>query len=321
MFCRLYENELYHNQYSSKPCAITPHRLHRPLEARAFMKNQKDIIAILIAVFITQFVNMEVQCQAYSKLLEYDKTWNIMHWTCGYGPCSNHTYVYSIEKDSIINDMVYHEIDGRLLREDTVEMKVYQWHDYFEEDKLLYDFTLSKGDSVDILERYDQLLVVDSVYEILFNDEPRKYIDFKEVDGFDEFWIEGIGSNYGVLYPGFYLSLIDAGFELLCVFQGDSLIFQNSGSCFISNVSVEKEIYNETKVVFTENPFRLNLKGFNGPNIILQIFDIKGVMTDQIKFNSDSQSSIVLSGYEPGLYVYRILDNNNPTQGKFIIHK
>lgn len=284
------------------------------------MKHQRDIFFIINIIFLILFGLTKLHCQVYSKLLEQKKTWNILHWTCGYGPCDSHTYVYSIEGDTLLNDMLYYEIEGHLLREDTVQRKVYEWDKYLFEDQLLYDFNLSKGDSIELYGRYDHIMVVDSVYTKFINNHPRKCIAFKQLMGFNEEWIEGIGSNFGIVYPGFYLTLIDAGYELLCVFQGDSLIYQNAESCYISDVSVEDKIFDEPKIYIAENPVRLIFTGLKSHNTTIQIFDIKGIMVDQIVIEGESQCSIQMSKLEPGLYVYKVLDNIN-IRGKFIILK
>jgi hypothetical protein len=82
------------------------------------------------------------------------------------------------------------------IREDTIAKKVFVY-DHYDGDALLYDFSLSVGDTL----KYSSFnwcgdLIVDSIGTItLFNSETRKIFFFL---GSDEYFIEGIGGSQGL---------------------------------------------------------------------------------------------------------------------------
>lgn len=277
-----------------------------------------QVLSFLACFGLSFIFEAEVYSQEYNKLLEQGKSWNIAHWVCGYGPCSYQTHTYSVENDSTINNLAYFEIEGNLLREDTIARKVFLWNNFYQEDQIIYDFNISEGDSIELFGTSDFLMIVDSTYTTLVKGKPRKSIAFKEWQGFNEVWIEGIGSNFGLVYPGFYFSLIDAGYELLCVYEGKSLIFQNAESCYISNVSVETIDQQGLDIYFIGNPNRLVFSNFPLQKTTVQLFDLTGTLVKQVVVEGTPQGFVGLTGLAPGLYLYRILEDISKT-GKFII--
>jgi hypothetical protein len=131
-------------------------------------------------------------------------------------------YQYVVRGDSVLNEITYkkvyyrdltdqnphlieYEILSRLVRDDTLNKKVYaiyldfpQWNCPENEDILLYDYDLNVGDSMNTcLTNWTGPNIIQSIgYEFIYGEE-RKVINSGE-NG-----IEGIGSNYGVFEWGF----------------------------------------------------------------------------------------------------------------------
>jgi hypothetical protein len=256
--------------------------------------------------------------QKYSKLLDPNRTWKIMEWVCGYDPCDSWENYYSISRDTLINNALYQEISEVFLREDTLDQKVFQWNG--EQEEMLYDFKLQKGDTVNWLGHSWDPLLVDTVYEMSIENTTRKCIAFKENAGFNEVWIEGIGSNYGVIFPGFYLTLIDAGSELRCVFDGVRPIY---GDCFPMNIHPPSSaLESNPEVIFLPDQNALSITGLKGSVFVLQIFGINGSLKDVIRSKSGEHNVIVnLKDYGRGIHIYRISCEGKFSQGKFLILK
>lgn len=261
--------------------------------------------------------SQEILSQEYVKLLNQDRTWKILYWVCGYDPCDSQNRYYSIQKDTIINDTLYQELDGYFLREDTIQQIVFKRNG--EHDEILYDFKLLKGDTVDWLGQSWNSLIVDSIYQISIENKSRKCIAFKEHEGFNEIWIEGIGSNYGILFPGFYLSLIDAGYELLCVFDGNNPIY---GGCNPLNIPSNTNLDSYLEVSFISSLEALSIKGMKCSEFVLQIFGINGSVLDIYQLSSEGDELLVnLRDYKEGIYIYRIISQEQTDQGRFLITK
>jgi hypothetical protein len=272
----------------------------------------------LILSFFILLIAQEILSQEYIKLLDINRTWKVSYWICGDGPCDGWESLYSIQNDTLINDTLYYELDGYFLREDTAEQIVFRWNGVHEE--ILYDFKLSKGDTVKNLEGLGDPIIVDSVYEIAINNTLRKCIAFSERDGFNEVWIEGIGSNYGVLTPCFYLSLTDAGYELLCVFEGILPIY---GDCSPLEIRQDPFVNQHTpEIKFISSSNSLSIKRLQNSGIILKVFGINGSLRDVFKLSPEVNDVIIsLSDYEEGIYIYRAIYEGKFCYGKFMVTK
>lgn len=170
-----------------------------------------------------------LQAEEYKKLIESGKYFDIATQN-GISVCRNTTFPkrYFFNGDTIIGGKIYHKVwnyrfkpvdklnsycppyvvdtaayqTNILLREDTVERKVYR---YYSDDKLeylLFDFNLSVGDTIPYRSpefTNSEKVMVDSVEFIVTNDGKtrRKFYVSEEYNKFGAYYIEGIGSDNG----------------------------------------------------------------------------------------------------------------------------
>jgi len=301
--------------------------------AREKMNFIKYILYGSLVLLVSVCTNNSIISQDYNKLIEPNKTWNVINYVCGYAPCSWWTNALTFGKDTLINGKTYSEVlenwwilgdlgpSGYFIREDTIARKTFMLDYTCMDEILLYDFTLEEGDSLLFCDNSDFLLIVDSVRYNLINNETRKCIYFNNRFGFDEYWIEGIGSNCGLVYSRFYFYLVDAGYQLACVFFQDSLIFQNPDvtSCNESNVSIEDKYTSIHNILVTYNPLMIVFDNINTSNSILNIYGTNGVLHEQIFLNGIKEISINEGKYKPGLYIFRFQSQNLVLQGEFLI--
>lgn len=95
-------------------------------------------------------------------------------------------------------------------------------------ERLLYDFSLLKGDTIALI-NFDNTpvqLMVDSTGLIMIDGQEFKTIFFKPNNPVIEFWVEGIGSNRGPLTRGYQLI---ADYEPLLICFKDSSLFYSTG--------------------------------------------------------------------------------------------
>jgi len=188
--------------------------------------------------------------QDYYPLIEENKKWSTLNVIYLSGePMFDTTYTtwsHFISGDSIYNNIEYKKLfasneenpDNWILwgfiREDSTK-KVWLRRIPDDEEVLLYDFTLAEGDSIKL--GYDTFLYyyVDSITTELLNDAPRKkyWISYEGYDWQDT-WIEGIGSNRGILASG-SAGVVGGWFWALCMWEADELIYisPNFDACYL----------------------------------------------------------------------------------------
>lgn len=190
---------------------------------------------------------IESKAQDYLPLLNENLLWSVMH--------EKHTLL----GDTTINEVTYKKLyfhnyleeftptDLQYLaamREDTIEKKVYFVWKGYEEEVLLYDFSLEVGSEFEVNSP------VFWQWGPEFYPAPRDYsvivmeVFFQEIAGINrrtlkleatlnpffltEYWIEGLGSTQGLIYPGTTGDLVPGrpSTYLLCVHEDSLLIYQ-----------------------------------------------------------------------------------------------
>ncbi len=137
---------------------------------------------------------------------------------------------------------------------------------------ILYDFSLSVGDSVLISESnnpyYAYVLEIDT---ILIADNPRKQLTMKGMYGWDDIWIEGIGSLYGLLTTEFrFWEFHD--YELTCYEENDIPLYTSRPSCTrcdiatFTNPEILKNLSRSTLIQLLEGQLSIGHSHFSRNN-------------------------------------------------------
>lgn len=163
-------------------------------------------------------------------------------------------YVNWCSGDTLIEDVRYMKIMGTvndsypifytLLREE--DGKVWKRYSIAHSETLLYDFTASVGDTLRIGD-FAEEMVLDSISMVQIGGVDRRKFWFGlEYDGLGnprakETWVEGIGSDYGLLWTG-YFNVFDGWHCLLCFHQNGELVWENPeyGTCTYDAVEETK---------------------------------------------------------------------------------
>lgn len=241
-----------------------------------------------------------------------------------------------VEKDTLINVEIYKKlIEGQkrkdlvgFVREDTIAGKVWTLlYNQFNvlEEKLLFDFSLNKGDTFvndqNFYPYQASLSVVDSVYYR----NNLKHIVFKEyydTQGWPYAYrepyvfIEGIGGNLGIEWktPSFALSSLH---YLLCSYKdGVQTSYRNAkynGSCVrLNRVGLEEE-KQPAQVTIYPNPFQdeftLTVASANTQITKLNLTDITGkvmFVTENLHFTQDRSYTIGTRNLPAGVYLVYI---------------
>ncbi|MHC1774480.1 MAG: T9SS type A sorting domain-containing protein [Lentimicrobium sp.] len=198
--------------------------------------------------------------QSSYQIVDTTKTWNtigIGYITWGVAVCGG-TTTNSFRNISNPGDQFLDVLECRdsiqqewsnegMIREDTLNKQVF--YKYGETEGLIYDFSLETGDTVHIDNQYhywyDDVvsMIVDSIdladiYGVMRKRFFLSGLDLSVRDPYypDEIWIEGIGSNYGIMHSGLGGIAIGGGTDkLLCASQNDNVIYMDSlfHECYI----------------------------------------------------------------------------------------
>ena len=225
-------------------------------------------------------------------------------------------YVNWCSGDTLIEDARYMKIMGAvndgypifytLLREE--EEKVWKRYSIAHPEILLYDFTASVGDTLRIGD-FAEEMVLDSISMVQIGDVDRRKFWFGlEYDGLGnprakETWVEGIGSDYGLLWPG-YFNVIDGWHCLLCFHQNGGLVWQNPEYGFCTYDAVEENKDSEISVYPNPGNNTLNIRTAL-QNARIEIYDITGKLVYNQEITGNN-TRINAEGWPSGAYVWKV---------------
>ena len=255
-----------------------------------------------------------MQAQEYLPIAQKGNEWHTyetaIHWI--------NNYVNWCSGDTIIGDVRYMKIMGisnngdphlfTVLREE--DGKVWKRHLNTSVETLLYDFTASVGDTLCFGEP-GASFVLDSISMVQIGDVDRRKFWFGlEYDGFGnprakETWVEGIGSDYGLLWSGYY-GIPDGWHCLLCFHQYGELVWQNPeyNTCTYPYDAVEENKDSEISIYPNPGNNMLNICT-TLHNAHVEIYDLSGKLIYSQKI-TDNIISINAEVWPSGAYIWKV---------------
>ncbi len=267
----------------------------------------------------------------YKPMLNEGSAWHHYHWF--EGSCNQHLIV---ENDTTINNIDYKKIANQgdhcyytnytFVREDTISKKVY--YNYFDTDIMIYDFSLTAGDTIkSTFQYYEFELVLDSISGLLpqypacilppevFIQNPKVFYltDLKYPNSAQIIWIEGIGNISNPFISYLPWTAGDMGDALLCHF--DETGFQDYHYVYCEEpepcqgpVLINTIDKTEPEINFYPNPFfdKVYLEVSGKENFIksIEYYNSEGQFIRSE--NEISSQNINLSGFDSGL-IYVII--------------
>lgn len=285
------------------------------------MKKIKFLIGISFLMI------MQLYAEKYKSIINDSVTWNIVKE----GGDILYTDSIYLNGDTVINGIEYkkayaysygfeHYFNYELyIREDSV--KIFTYNSYLEREFISMDISLEKDDMfhLDFSDKKVAILV-DSIYY----ENDRKIIEFDyEINNLynkEKFkFIEGVGSNLGILYQGegsseypFYNNY------LLCAHSRDETIYMSDATdtCVYieSTFGINSKIINIEIEIFpnpwaTSIPLNIKLNKYYS-NLNYAIFDLYGRLIKKDLLKSDHQE-IMLNNFGQGIYILTIRDDQN----------
>ena len=314
-----------------------------------FQKNSNKTLMkkiLLILIFMTAWL---ARGQDYAPIACEGCTW------------SSSSSKFTFMGDTLINDLTYSKVYFHFgfteltpealvfagsFREDIATGKSWIIVPGNTDELLLYDFTLEVSDQIQIsslgiasfyvlyedgflLDEFPLTLTVESVDNLIINSENRKVIQFQDqYNGNDSLiWIEGIGSNGGLLFSAdsrSQIGLDDVWYpELLCVEKNDQIVYDNPfwDSCYkelIGDVGDFAKVNSDVTLFFDSNSHLiLQSEGPVFENIT--VFDSMGrVCYQSSSLNLETNYNINASNWPKGLYIVNLESNLKKTNLKII---
>ena len=283
------------------------------------MKHTHRLYTLLALLLMAGGATM--QAQEYLPIAQKGNEWHTLSTTLfGYS-----NYVNWCSGDTIIGNVRYMKIMGILnngdphlftvLREE--DGKVWKRHLNTSVETLLYDFTASVGDTLCFGEP-GASFVLDSIStEQIGGIERRKFWFGLEYDNLGrprakETWVEGLGSDFGLLWSGYY-GVYDGWHCLLCFHQRGELIWQNPeyNTCTYPYDAVEGN--KDSEITLYPNPAKekVTIEGLEAAEV--QVFNAFGQLVKTIQGTNE----INVSDLPQGVYLLRITD----AEGKVYTNK
>jgi hypothetical protein len=298
----------------------------------------KRIIYSIVFLFIV----FNLFAQDNLQLIDTSKMWSTLSYS-SWMPSMHMTRYNKFLGDTLINQTEYMKVweatdEGYsnwilkgFIREDTNGNILLRT--LYDEEGLIYKFNVNSGDNLTINNPFyctpcpTTVLDVDSVFIELSN-EWRKRITLAPINpyGSEEYWIEGIGSLAGILHSSYHiLPLTGGGYDLLCYWENESLIYSNPdyNFCYSSTVSSPDISISETGIIIYPNPVvnqsRISINFPNKKNIKIEIRDIWGKLIKRFQVNSSNEIILNRSQFNSGLYIISINDENKIIAQKKLI--
>jgi hypothetical protein len=278
---------------------------------------------LILLSFTLSFMFANTQTFIYHPFPDSNANWNFTfnQYQCPLGGAFEY-YSYYISGDTSINNEMYHKLSTPFVsvwnmetclqqhftgykgafRQDIPNKKVYFVPPLSSTEYLLYDFNMEPGDTVPGYLTYNSGDTVVSMDSILVGDNYRKrwFTNYEN----DIYYIEGIGSTYGLLEfsPGF---ILDApSYTLDCMMQNEQTIYPDPDTpCqLITSVDNSEDLKDLFKVY--PNPVRDLLYIDHASGSHVQLFSITGLLISESELTS-GHSELSLKGIPEGIYYLR----------------
>jgi len=271
--------------------------------------------------------------QDYYLLVSEDKLWNTLIVTEN-GPYPwdtiYETKTYKFEGDTIINNTNYLKIYESAqeipvnwtfrggIREES--KKVWTVYSNGSDETILYDFSLNIGDTM-IFDVGSVEMIIDTITWVDINNTQRKkyHLRYYNDPTIYETWIEGIGSNLGILTSGTE-GVDGGGYWFLCMTENGELIYMNPNylSCFLISTGTKETISPEINIFPNPADNILIVENLNHTLLkSIKLVDLKGNIIEE--FNTDHEN-LNLNGIKPGSYILLLETENINIKKKIIVY-
>jgi len=245
-------------------------------------------------------------------------SWNVMSTLY---PEGGTTEIYKMEGDTVIDSRSYVKIWASLdsletwqpkgfLRQDSLVV----WYRSPDDttDYLLYDFNLNTGDSASIVNVFCEPGQTINVYvqssdSVEYSGVKYKRLHLVDEMGFEDYWLNGIGSLSGPLYSMYGSLIVCPEWDLLCFHHADTLVYQNENenSCWVVGIDEYKQVEASLKPNPVEKGEPFNIETTGKINNIT-LYDASGRLIKTVHPVNRENALIQTTDLKRGFYLLKI---------------
>ena len=297
----------------------------------------------MITLLLFTFISLAGFGQAYQPLPTSNAMWRENSYGFQCSCCSD--YQYTITGDTVINMLTYHKLQKTgvnfledvtgnctsnaynanqykgCFRNDSTNKLVYFIDAFTSNETVLYDFNLSIGDTVPpspLNFNSNFVNIVTDIDTVFLGGVNRKRFKLDSCWFEQLYYIEGIGSTYGLLSPT--MCPFEAFYNLQCFTNNSLPVYPNSTtSC--SSVIANIESIETHQFSISPNPtsgalfITTTLDSYD-----ISVFNSLGQIIQKKKSHSNS-TFLDISNLPEGVYLIQFSDNNNVLYKETIIRQ
>jgi hypothetical protein len=237
-------------------------------------------------------------------------------------------YIVQHHLPGTVHDTIYPKEFFGGIREVDKQVFIYQkWASVDTSVMMVYDFNeTDPGDTIytNVLSGNPYLFghLVTGVDSVMVGNQYHKRLHLQDVENeFNtEYWIEGVGSSWGLPFATFW-SITDNSYDLSCFYSGDQLKYVNDSPQFSYCIAPVPEISCDsiTTSIEDHDPGRCPISSFSPilhrshitlkqpgnsfhDKVIVDIYDLRGVLVCSRILNKDQQT-IYVGNLSSGIYM------------------
>ena len=287
-----------------------------------------------ITIALLQFSFAHAQAWKYHPMPDSNAVWRVDYsWAMCYPICWQ--YQYTISGDTLIGSKSYSKLYMSGIQEsswfnyycggmrnDTINRKVYFVDTNSTNEKLLYDFTLTVGDTIFSMDTlmYPNNFIIDSIDSVLVGSNYHKRFNL----GGGPFIsiIEGVGSTRG-LFELYHLGWEDY-YTLVCFSYNVEIYPSGTTACPLITsqmIGIKEQHSENVNVIISPNPITSNsILSLNDKNTSIkeiEIYNSMGAVVKEYKNVLSNNFPINRNDYKAGWYVAKVITTDN----KYIVAK
>lgn len=190
------------------------------------------------------------------------------------------------------------------------------------ESGILYNFNLDVGDTATVINYFcsSNFIEVNAIDSVQYFGQWRKRW---HINSFGEFWIEGIGSNFGPLYSNYHECIVCPGWDLLCFHANNNLEYEleSNMGCYINTLGtgelIESNFFQiEKNPVLNGNPIEFTS---DLPINKLEIYNSSGQLVLAREELKAGKHNIQSSPLNRGIYYLKVQSTSSAIRTEKII--
>ncbi len=278
----------------------------------------KFLTALLLLCFA---FSAKAQTYNYIPFPDSNTTWKGYTIQCAMGSCwVNHHWTYRMSGDTTINNNSYHRINSDFYVREDSNKRVYiiSEADSVTPEKLLYDFSLSVGDTISS----PAFWIVRAIDTPSYNGVKRRTLHIGTVSSTRDKWIEGVGSLISPVWQREY-NCCCCGWVNLCEVSQDSVLTYStpsSNACSFFN-DIKDELDDKILSIYP-NPAtdELTITTETNEPVDIAVYDMLGNELRSIQNSSANSIKVKVSDLPAGYYLLKLISSHGSSSIKgFII--